>query len=135
QGNGAVQDDALAGRKVLVVDDDVRNIFALNALLESEDMVVETANDGYESIDFLQNEPDVDVILMDIMMPGMDGYETIGQIRKMAAYKDTPIIAVTAKAMAGDREKCIEAGASDYVSKPIDSDQMLSVLKVWLHKG
>ncbi|MGB0916244.1 MAG: response regulator [Flavobacteriales bacterium] len=135
QTNGAVQDDALAGKKVLVVDDDVRNIFALNALLESEDMAVETANDGYESIEFLQNEPDVDVILMDIMMPGMDGYETIGQIRKMAAYKNTPIIAVTAKAMAGDREKCIEAGASDYVSKPIDSDQMLSVLKVWLHNG
>ena len=135
QVNTNINDDDLSGKKVLVVDDDVRNIFALNALLESEDMLVETANDGYESIDYLQNEPDVDVILMDIMMPGMDGYETIEQIRKMTAYKDTPIIAVTAKAMAGDREKCIEAGASDYISKPVDSDQMISLLKVWLHKS
>lgn len=123
----------LAGKRVLVVDDDVRNIFALSKLLESEDMEVHTANDGFEALEALNSDHSLDIILMDIMMPGMDGYEAMEKARKINGYNRTPMIAVTAKAMAGDREKCLEAGASDYISKPVDGDQLLSMLKVWLH--
>src|SRR5262249_20783359 len=119
---------------VLVVDDDIRNIFALTSVLEREQMEVLAAENGTAAIDLLQRTPDVDIVLMDIMMPGMDGYETMRAIRKMAKFRKLPIIAVTAKAMQGDREKTIEAGAWDYLSKPVDSPQMLGVLRAWLRR-
>jgi signal transduction histidine kinase/CheY-like chemotaxis protein/HAMP domain-containing protein len=124
----------LAGKKVLIVDDDMRNIFALSAVLEEHDMVIVSADNGRDAIKILQSEPDIDVVLMDIMMPEMDGMETMREIRKFPHLKDLPIVAVTAKAMKGDREKCIEAGAWDYLSKPVDPSQMLSVLRAWLHQ-
>ena len=124
----------LPGKKVLVVDDDVRNIFALSTVLEEQDMVVVTADNGRDAIKILQAQPDVDVVLMDIMMPEMDGIDTMKEIRKIPGLKSLPIIAVTAKAMKGDREKCIEAGAWDYLSKPVDPEQMLAVLRAWLHR-
>jgi CheY-like chemotaxis protein len=124
----------LAGRKVLVVDDDIRNIFALTSVLERERMVVLPAETGQAAIELLQSTPDVDIGLMDIMMPGMDGYDTIRAIRKMGKLRQLPIIAVTAKAMKGDREKTIEAGAWDYLAKPVDANQMLAVLRAWLRR-
>jgi len=127
-------DPALTGRTVLIVDDDVRNIFALTTFLERSEMKVVYAESGREGISQLQETPEVDVVLMDVMMPEMDGYETIRAIRDMAKFKHLPIIAVTAKAMKGDREKCIEAGASDYIAKPVDMDQLLSLLRVWLYR-
>jgi CheY-like chemotaxis protein len=127
-------DAVLAGRKVLIVDDDIRNIFALTSVLEREQMAVLSAENGRAAIEILQATPDVDVVLMDIMMPGMDGYDTMRAIRKMAKFRHLPIVAVTAKAMKGDREKTIEAGAWDYLSKPVDSAQMLGVLRAWLRR-
>jgi CheY-like chemotaxis protein/two-component sensor histidine kinase len=127
-------DPTLAGRKALVVDDDVRNIFALTTFLERSEMKVIHAESGRDGIVRLQETPDVDVVLMDVMMPEMDGYETMQAIRQMPRFRNLPIIAVTAKAMKGDREKCIEAGASDYIAKPVDMDQLLSLLRVWLYK-
>ncbi len=127
-------DPALAGRKVLIVDDDVRNIFALTTVLERHKMQVVYAENGRAGIDVLGNTPDVDIVLMDIMMPQMDGYEAIRAIRTDAKFKLTPILAVTAKAMKGDREACIAAGASDYITKPVDTEQLLSLLRVWLHR-
>jgi signal transduction histidine kinase/DNA-binding response OmpR family regulator/HAMP domain-containing protein len=127
-------DKLLAGKKVLVVDDDMRNIFALSTVLEEHDMMVTSADSGRGAINLLQNEPDIDVVLMDIMMPDMDGMETMREIRKIPRLKNLPIVAVTAKAMKGDREKCIEAGAWDYLSKPVDTEQMLAVLRAWLHR-
>ncbi|MBW3621855.1 MAG: HAMP domain-containing protein [Armatimonadetes bacterium] len=127
-------DAVLSGKKVLVVDDDMRNIFALTGLLERHQMEVLFAESGKDSIEMLQNHPDVDILLMDVMMPDMDGYETTRAIRQMPEFKSLPIIALTAKAMKGDREKCIEAGASDYIAKPVDTDQLLSLLRVWLYK-
>ncbi len=124
----------LAGRKVLIVDDDIRNIFALTTLLEPHDMVVVSAETGSAAIDIVRSSPDVDIVLMDIMMPDMDGYDTIRTIRKDERSRSLPIVALTAKAMKGDREKCIEAGATDYVSKPVDPEQLLRVLRVWLHR-
>jgi len=124
----------LAGKKVLIVDDDMRNIFALSAVLEEHEMLIVSADNGRDAIKILQTEPDVDVVLMDIMMPEMDGMETMREIRKFPHFKDLPIVAVTAKAMKGDREKCIEAGAWDYLSKPVDTSQMLAVLRAWLHQ-
>jgi signal transduction histidine kinase/HAMP domain-containing protein/DNA-binding response OmpR family regulator len=124
----------LAGKKVLIVDDDMRNIFALSAVLEEHDMNIVSADNGRDAIKILQSEPDIDVVLMDIMMPEMDGMETMREIRKFPHLKDLPIVAVTAKAMKGDREKCIEAGAWDYLSKPVDPSQMLAVLRAWLHQ-
>jgi CheY-like chemotaxis protein len=121
----------LAGKKALIVDDDVRNIFALSSLLEQQDMIVLHAENGMDGIELLKNTPDVDAVLMDVMMPELDGYDTIRIMRKLEAYKDLPIIAITAKAMKGDREKCIEAGASDYLSKPVNTEQLLSLLRVW----
>ena len=127
-------DTDLFGKKVLIVDDDIRNIFALSSVLEWRSMVILSAETGRDAIDLLQKNPDVDVVLMDIMMPEMDGYETIRAIRQIPRFSSLPIIAVTAKAMKGDREKCIEAGAWDYLAKPVDSEQMLAVLRAWLHR-
>jgi signal transduction histidine kinase/CheY-like chemotaxis protein len=125
--------EVLANKKILVADDDVRNIFSLSKALEIHDMKVLSAVDGKEALQQLQEHPDIDVILMDIMMPEMDGYEAMQVIRKKTQFRNLPIIAVTAKAMMGDREKCIKAGASDYISKPVDIDQLLSLLRVWLY--
>jgi CheY-like chemotaxis protein len=127
-------DKLLAGKKVLIVDDDMRNIFALSTVLEEHDMVIVSADNGRDAIKLLQKESDVDIVLMDIMMPEMDGMETMREIRKVPRLKNLPIVAVTAKAMKGDREKCIEAGAWDYLSKPVDTEQMLAVLRAWLHR-
>lgn len=126
--------EVLAGKKVLIVDDDIRNIFALTSALERREMNVLTAENGKEALKVLEKEPDMDMILMDIMMPEMDGYETIRSIRKLSGFKNLPIFALTAKAMKGDREKCLEAGASDYIAKPVNSDQLLSLMRVWLYK-
>jgi CheY-like chemotaxis protein len=126
--------EALHGRKVLVVDDDARNIFALTTVLESQDMEVLTATNGRQAIEIIQRTPDLGVVLMDIMMPDMDGYETMREIRKDASVRTLPILALTAKAMKGDREKCLEAGASDYIAKPVNTDQLLSLLRVWLYR-
>jgi CheY-like chemotaxis protein len=125
-------DVALAGKKVLVVDDDVRNIFALTSVLEQHNLQVVHAENGRAGIEALLKTPGVDGVLMDIMMPEMDGYETMRAIRQIAEFRALPIIAVTAKAMKGDRAKCIEAGASDYITKPVDLEQLFSVLRVWL---
>lgn len=127
------RDPVLAGKKVLIVDDDVRNIFALTSVLESQNMNVVHAENGQEAIDLLQKTPGIQAVLMDIMMPGMDGYETTQAIRMIPRFKSLPIIALTAKAMKADRDRCIEAGASDYISKPLDIDQLLSLLRVWLY--
>jgi CheY-like chemotaxis protein len=126
--------DVLHDRRVLVVDDDVRNIFALSTLLETHGMEVTSATNGRDAIDILQKRDDLSVVLMDIMMPGMDGYETMRQIRRDARFRTLPILALTAKAMKGDREKCLDAGASDYIAKPVNTDQLLSLLRVWLHR-
>jgi len=127
-------DDALVGRKVLVVDDDVRNIFALSSVLERRGMIVLTAGTGREAIATLESTPDVAIVLMDIMMPEMDGYETMQVLRQNPALRRLPIIALTAKAMKGDREKCLEAGASEYLAKPVNTEQLLSALRMWLHR-
>jgi CheY-like chemotaxis protein len=127
-------DEALAARKVLVVDDDVRNIFALSSVLERRGMLVLTAGTGREAIAMLESTPDISIVLMDIMMPEMDGYETMQVIRQNAEFRRLPIIALTAKAMKGDREKCLEAGASEYMAKPVNTDQLLSGLRTWLHR-
>jgi CheY-like chemotaxis protein len=127
-------DEALANKKVLVVDDDVRNIFAITGLLERHNMHVLSASNGREAIGLLEKTPDVSMVLMDIMMPEMDGYETMKVIRQEPKHKLLPILALTAKAMKGDREKCLEAGASDYIAKPVDTDQLLSLMRVWLHR-
>ncbi len=127
-------DEALVGRKVLVVDDDVRNIFALSSVLERRGMTVLTAGTGREAISMLESTPDIAIVLMDIMMPEMDGYETMQVIRQNAHLRRLPIIALTAKAMKGDREKCLEAGASEYMAKPVNTDQLLSGLRTWLHR-
>jgi signal transduction histidine kinase/CheY-like chemotaxis protein/HAMP domain-containing protein len=124
----------LAGKKVLVVDDDVRNVFALTSVLERHGMVVTFAENGRDGIGVLQADPDVDIVLMDIMMPEMDGYETMAAIRELPQFRKLPIIALTAKAMKGDRERSISAGASDYVTKPVDVDQLLSLMRVWLYQ-
>jgi CheY-like chemotaxis protein len=127
-------DEALVGKQVLVVDDDVRNIFALSSVLERRGMTVLTAGTGREAIKTLESTPDVAIVLMDIMMPEMDGYETMQVIRQNPAFRRLPIIALTAKAMKGDREKCLEAGASEYLAKPVNTDQLLSALRMWLHR-
>jgi CheY-like chemotaxis protein len=127
-------DPTLAGRTVLIVDDDVRNIFALATFLERSEMKVVYAESGRDGIARLQDTAGIDVMLMDVMMPEMDGYETMRAIRGMPRFRQLPIIAVTAKAMKGDREKCIEAGASDYIAKPVDMEQLLSLLRVWLYR-
>jgi CheY-like chemotaxis protein len=127
-------DDDLVGKKVLVVDDDVRNIFALSSVLERRGMEVLTAGTGYEAITMLETTPGIAITLMDIMMPEMDGYQTMQVIRQNPAFRRLPIVALTAKAMKGDREKCLEAGASDYLAKPVNTEQLLSALRLWLHR-
>ncbi|MEO8549763.1 MAG: response regulator, partial [Kofleriaceae bacterium] len=126
--------EVLRGRKVLVVDDDARNIFALTTVLESQEMEVLSATNGRQAIETIKATPDLSVVLMDIMMPEMDGYETMREIRKDASLRTLPMLALTAKAMKGDREKCLEAGASDYIAKPVNTDQLLSLLRVWLYR-
>jgi len=128
------EDPALSGKKVLIVDDDVRNIFAITATLEQHNLQVAHAETAQEGIKLLREAGDFDVVLMDIMMPGMDGFEAMREIRKIKRFASLPIIAVTAKAMKGDREKCIEAGASDYIAKPVDTEQLVSLLRVWLYE-
>ena len=124
----------LAGKNVLIVDDDVRNIFAMTSLLERHDMNVVSAEQGATALKLLQEGSPFDIILMDIMMPEMDGYEVMRAIRGMYGFQELPIIALTAKAMKGDREKCIDAGASDYISKPVDTDRLLTMLRTWLYR-
>ena len=126
-------DTILIGKKVLIVDDDMRNIFALTSMLENHQMQVLYAENGIEGIEVLEANPDIDIVLMDVMMPEMDGYETTQKIRQNHQFQSLPVIALTAKAMQGDREKCIEAGASDYITKPVDTEQLLSLLRVWLY--
>jgi CheY-like chemotaxis protein/signal transduction histidine kinase/HAMP domain-containing protein len=127
-------DEALVGKKVLIVDDDVRNIFALSSVLERRGMTVLTAGTGREAIEMLDSTRDMAIVLMDIMMPEMDGYQTMQVIRQNSSLRRLPIIALTAKAMKGDREKCLEAGASEYLAKPVNTEQLLSVLRMWLHR-
>jgi hypothetical protein len=130
----AYADPSLQGRKVMVVDDDVRNIFAITAVLEQHEIEVVYAENGRQALQQFDQDDAFDAVLMDIMMPEMDGYEAIGRIRERPQGKDLPIIALTAKAMKGDREKCIEAGASDYVTKPVEPEQLVSTLRVWLDR-
>jgi CheY-like chemotaxis protein len=124
----------LIGRTVLLVDDDARNIFALSSVLERRGMKVLSATTGREAIALIESTPDLAMVLMDIMMPEMDGYQTIATVRENPAYRRLPIVALTAKAMVGDREKCLEAGATDYLAKPVNIDQLLSALRTWLHR-
>jgi CheY-like chemotaxis protein len=127
-------DEDLVGRTVLLVDDDARNIFALSSVLERRGMNVLTATTGKEAIEMVEKTPELAIVLMDIMMPEMDGYQTMGVIRENPAYRRLPIIALTAKAMKGDREKCLEAGASDYLAKPVNTEQLLLAIRMWLHR-
>jgi CheY-like chemotaxis protein len=124
--------EALAGKKALIVDDDMRNIFALATVLAEEGLQIVSAHDGREAIRLVQEDPEIDIVLMDIMMPDMDGLETTKEIRKLPRGRELPIVAVTAKAMKGDRQKCIEAGAWDYIAKPVEPSHLLSVLRGWL---
>ena len=116
------------------MDDDARNIFALTSLLENQDMEVIPATNGRDAIEIVKATDDLGIVLMDIMMPEMDGYETIKEIRKMPEFRTLPILALTARAMKGDREKCLDAGASDYIAKPVNTDQLLSLMRVWLFR-
>jgi len=124
----------LMNKRVLVVDDDIRNTFALTTVLEDKEMEVFVANNGQEALTFLQQHSNIDIVLMDIMMPEMDGYEAIKRIRAQAQFRKLPIIALTAKAMKGDKAKCIEVGANDYLSKPVDTDKLVSLMRVWLYR-
>ena len=125
----------LAGSKMLIVDDDIRNIYSLTSVLESYDVEVVHAENGKDGILILEQTPGIDVALIDIMMPDMDGYETMQQIRQRAELAELPLIAVTAKAMKGDRQKCLDAGASDYIAKPVDIDLLLALLRVWVARA
>jgi CheY-like chemotaxis protein len=122
----------LSGKKILVVDDDMRNVFSIKKVLEDKGIEIVIGKNGKEGLTCLNNNPDIHLVLMDIMMPEMDGYTAIGEIRKQDRFKKLPIIALTAKAMKGDRSKCIEAGANDYLAKPFDIDRLFSMLRVWL---
>jgi hypothetical protein len=127
-------DPALVGKNVLLVDDDARNLFAITTILEQHEMKVVYAENGRQALDKLAERSDIDIVLMDIMMPEMDGYEAMQRIRTERRYSKLPVIALTAKAMQSDREKCIQAGASDYITKPVDPDQLVSLLRVWLYR-
>jgi CheY-like chemotaxis protein len=127
-------DQVFDGKKVLIVDDDVRNVFALTSVFERRGMEVLFAENGRDGIDALRDNPDIALVLMDIMMPEMDGYEATRAVREMPEFERLPIVALTAKAMKGDREKSIASGASDYITKPVDIDQLLSLMRVWLHR-
>ena len=131
-GGGELLEASLATKRVLIVDDDVRNIFALTAMLERQQMEVFSVDGGKDALETLEQNPDIDIALVDVMMPEMDGYQTMTKMRQMPSFKDRPIIALTAKAMPGDREKCIEAGASDYIAKPVNNSHLLSMLRGWL---
>jgi tubulin-specific chaperone A len=122
------------GRKVLIVDDDMRNVFALTSVMEEKGLKLLVASNGQECLDMLEESPDIHLVLMDIMMPVMDGYEAMRRIRKQKRFSNLPIITLTAKAMKGDRAACIEAGASDYLAKPVDTEKLLSMLRVWLYQ-
>jgi len=140
QGNGtetgeAANKSSLAGAKVLIVDDDIRNIYSLTSVLETYDIEVMHAERGRDGIALLEQVPDVDAALIDIMMPEMDGYETMRRIRNTPAIAHIPLISVTAKAMKGDRQKCLDAGASDYIAKPVDLDLLLALLRVWIGRS
>jgi len=126
-------DAVFQGKQILLVDDDVRNVFALASALESRGMDILFAENGKDGIETLRANPDVDLVLMDIMMPEMDGYEATRRMREMEEFKQLPIVALTAKAMKGDREKSLAAGASDYIAKPVDTDRLLTLMRVWLH--
>jgi CheY-like chemotaxis protein len=126
-------DAVLPGKRVLIVDDDVRNVFALTSALEARGMEVRFAENGREAIELLDADPDVDLVLMDVMMPEMDGHETTAALRADERFSGLPIISLTAKAMKGDREKSIAAGASDYITKPVDIEQLISLMRVWLY--
>jgi CheY-like chemotaxis protein len=129
---GGVDEASLRGRRLLLVDDDMRNLFALSKVLRSKGIDVVMAQDGQKALDTIDADDGIELVLMDIMMPVMDGYDTMRAIRARPAVAQVPIIALTAKAMRGDREKCLEAGANDYLSKPIDVDRLLSMIRVWL---
>ena len=126
-------EEIFKGKKILIVDDDVRNVFALTSVLESNGMEVVFAENGKEGLELLQQHPDTDLVLMDIMMPELDGYQTMHAVREQPRFTQLPIISLTAKAMKGDREKSIAAGASDYIAKPVDTDKLVSLLRVWLY--
>ena len=127
-------DEDLVGKTALLVDDDARNIFALSSMLERRGMRVLAATTGGEAIELVQSTPDLAIVLMDIMMPEMDGYQTIAAIRENPTFRRLPIIALTAKAMKGDREKCLESGASEYLAKPVNTEQLLTAMRSWLHR-
>jgi len=127
------KESILTGKKVLMVDDDMRNVFSLKKILEQSGIRIVVGKNGRDGIDRLNENHDIDLVLMDIMMPEMDGFEAMKEIRKQQQFKDLPIIALTAKAMKGDRSKCIEAGANDYLAKPVDVDRLFSMLRVWLY--
>ena len=126
-------EEVLKGKVILVVDDDVRNIYSLTNALEEEGMKCLTAENGRAAINVLKNHPEIKVVLMDVMMPEMDGYEATKEIRTMPKFSKLPIIALTAKAMKGDREKCLEVGMNDYIAKPVKVEQLLSLMRVWLY--
>jgi len=128
----STMEKVLKGKTILITDDDMRNIFALSSALQAYDLKIIIANNGREAIERLEQHENIDLVLMDIMMPEMDGYEAMQTIRSKKEYAKLPIIALTAKAMKNDKEKCIEAGANDYISKPVDMDKLLSMLRVWL---
>jgi CheY-like chemotaxis protein len=128
------RDRVFEGRKILVVDDDVRNIFALTSALEHKGAIVEVGRNGLEAIEKLNTVEDIDLVLMDVMMPEMDGYEATAQIRKDPRWLKVPFFAVTAKAMKDDQERCLQAGSNDYLAKPIDLDRLFSLIRVWLPK-
>jgi CheY-like chemotaxis protein len=127
-------DDVFKGKRVLIADDDVRNVFALASVLERQGMEVQFAENGNEAITALQDDGEIDLVLMDIMMPELDGYEAMRRIRERPEFARLPIISLTAKAMKGDRDRSIESGASDYITKPVDTDQLLSLMRVWLYR-
>jgi len=127
-------DPALTNRKVLIVDDDIRNIFALTAMLERQGMRVVSVDNGKDAIRIASEDGELEIALVDVMMPEMDGYATMRRMRQLPTFKDQPIVALTAKAMKGDREKCLAAGASDYIAKPVEPDALISTLHLWLHE-
>ncbi|MEK8015601.1 MAG: response regulator, partial [Candidatus Parabeggiatoa sp.] len=128
------KESILNQKKVLIVDDDVRNVFALATVLEERNMEVLAGNNGLEALTLLEEHRDISIVLMDIMMPEMDGYEAMRKIRQQPQYRKLPIIALTAKAMKGDKTKCIDAGANDYLSKPVDTEKLISLMRVWLYR-
>jgi CheY-like chemotaxis protein len=125
--------ESFDGKRVLIVDDDIRNVFALTSILEARGMDVDYAENGAAAIELLKASPEIDVVLMDVMMPEMDGYQTMAAIREIPEFASLPIVAVTAKAMKEDRERCIAAGASEYIKKPVDPDELLATIGIWLY--